>query len=216
MADNDNKKEQTAAADAQGDGNQSENTQETQSKAVAEEVEMDAEDKPVEILDQEVEILDPEEDEQQSMEEQLSELQKNAHEYLDSWQRERADFANYKKRIEREQKQLTQVITGNVIKKYLEVLDDMTLAMKSHTSQENDQTWAEGFELIHRKLKRILEAEGIQLIPAENMEFDPNVHEALTNEESPDHESGQIIEVIQHGYTLGDRVLRPARVRVAR
>ncbi len=76
--------------------------------------------------------------------------------------------------------------------------------------------WANGIELIVRKLQAILEAEGVRRIPAETEEFNPTRHEAITHEDSPDHKSGEIIEVVQQGYTLGDRVLRPALVRVAR
>jgi molecular chaperone GrpE len=71
-------------------------------------------------------------------------------------------------------------------------------------------------ELIYKKLQGILDSEGIKEIKADGESFDPSIHEALTNEESPAHESGQIIEVVQKGYLIGDRVLRPALVRVAR
>ncbi len=137
-------------------------------------------------------------------------------EYFEGWQRERADFANYKRRVDRDSQTLSQNIKGDVIKKYLPILDDLDRAMKNRPSDEADQTWVNGIELIYRKLQNILEAEGVKRIPAEDEEFNPSRHEAITYEDSPDHESGQVIEVVQQGYTLGDRVLRPALVRVAR
>lgn len=139
-----------------------------------------------------------------------------AREYSDGWQRERADFINYKRRIEREQAQIQGTLTGQIIKKYLVILDDLALALKSRPTEGDGATWSNGIELIYRKLQTILESEGVTRIPAELEFFDPNRHEALMQEDSPNHESGQIIEVLQQGYTIGDRVLRPARVRVAR
>lgn len=151
-----------------------------------------------------------------ALEEYIRELEGKQKEYIEGWARERADFSNYKRRIEREQATLAQNITGEILKKYLLILDDMSRAMKMRPKDGEAASWADGIELIYRKLQSILDAEGIQRIPAEQEMFDPMRHEAITYEESPEHESGQIIEVLQDGYTLGDRVLRPARVRVAR
>ncbi len=136
--------------------------------------------------------------------------------YLDGWQRERAEFQNYRRRIERDQAQTTLNITGQVIKKYLVILDDLELALKTRPTQGEGAAWSEGVELIYRKLQTILTNEGVERIPAETQLFDPTIHEALTHEESPDHQSGQVIEVIKQGYKIGDRVLRPALVRVAK
>ena len=142
-------------------------------------------------------------------------LHKSA-EYFDGWQRERADFTNFRKRIERDQVQTRQNITANIIRKYLVVLDDLDLALKNRPQDGEGASWADGIELISRKLHTVLENEGIQPLNPEGEEFDPSYHEAITSEDSPDHESGQIIEVLQKGFILGERVIRPARVRVAR
>ena len=147
---------------------------------------------------------------------ELEEAQGKAKEFFEGWQRERADFANYKRRIDREQQNLTQNIKGEIIKRYLTVLDDLERAMKSRPTEGPAGTWADGIELIMKKLQGILEAEGVRRIPAETEAFNPTRHEAISYEESPDHKGGEIIEVVQQGYTLGDRVLRPALVRVAR
>jgi molecular chaperone GrpE len=149
---------------------------------------------------------------QQALEEALA----KSKEYFEGWQRERADFSNYKRRIERDQLTLSQSITGEIIKKYLAVLDDMDRAVKMRPAEGDLTVWASGIELIYRKLQNIIDQEGIKRIPAETEEFNPTRHEAITFEDSPDHASGAIIGVVQEGYTLGDRILRPARVRVAR
>jgi molecular chaperone GrpE len=147
---------------------------------------------------------------------ELEEARRKSEENFDGWSRERADFSNYKKRIDRDQVLSTQNITGTVIKKYLVILDDMERSMKTRPTHGEAAAWAEGMELILRKLQNILESEGVKRIPAEQEQFDPTRHEAITHEDSPDHASGEIIEVVQQGYVLGDRILRPALVRVAR
>ncbi len=154
--------------------------------------------------------------EMEALRQALEETQAKAKEYSDGWQRERADFSNYKRRIERDQQLLSQSITGDLVKKYLLVLDDLDRAMQMRPEEGDLRAWSGGIELIHRKLQTILEGENIRRIPAEIEDFDPSRHEAISYEASPDHSSGQIIGVVQEGYMIGDRVLRPARVRVAR
>ncbi len=141
-----------------------------------------------------------------------------ANEYLEGWQRERAEFYNYKKRIEREQTQGGQNAIGNAIRRYLDIADDLARALKNKTrpTEGNGAIWAEGIDLIYKKLVCAFEADGVKMIEADGKFFDPNLHEAISHDDSPDHESGQIIEVVQPGYMLGERVIRAARVRVAR
>ena len=134
---------------------------------------------------------------------------------MDGWQRSRAEFSNYKRRIEREQAQLYQTTSGAIIKRYLEIVDDLERALKSRPQEGEGAVWAEGIELIYRKFLAVLENEGVIVMKAQGEQFDPNLHEAISSEENDDYQSGQIIEVIKQGYTLGDRVLRPALVRVA-
>ena len=155
-------------------------------------------------------------EEYSALKEEFDKIQKQSKEYFEGWQRERADFSNYKKRIDREQSQLSQNLTGNILKKYLVVLDDLDRALKTRPAGGDEAGWADGIELIYRKLQKILEAEGVTRMPAENETFDPIRHEAISHEDSPNHKSGEIIEVVQQGYLIGDRVLRPALVRVAR
>lgn len=136
-------------------------------------------------------------------------------EYFEGWQRERADFLNYKKRIEREQASLKAYLTSEIIKNYLVINDDLELALKNRPDSEECGGWFEGISLIYQKLISILEKEGLELIPAKG-EFDPSIHEALTQIDHPEMESGEIVEVMRQGYKIGDRVIRPALVIIAR
>jgi molecular chaperone GrpE len=149
---------------------------------------------------------------------ELDQALAKANEYLTGWQRERAEFINYKKRIEREQSQGGQNSFGNAIRRYLDIADDLARALKDKNRplEGNGAIWAEGIDLIHRKMLAAFESDGVKIIEAKGKFFDPNMHEAISHEDNPEHESGQIIDVVQPGYTLGDRVIRPARVRVAR
>lgn len=145
----------------------------------------------------------------------LEEIQSKADEYLAGWQRERAEFANYKKRVDRERETTYQNAAGGVIKRFLPIIDDMERALKNRPAEGEGAEWAEGIELIYRKLLSILEAEGITPIEAEGAIFDPHLHEAVVKAPSDEHATEQIIEVLQHGYRIGERVLRPAMVVVA-
>jgi len=148
--------------------------------------------------------------------EEIDDLKKKTDEFSDGWQRERAEFANYRKRVERDREMERQNSKLDIIKKYLAVHDDFERAMKNLPPEGLQAAWLDGLKLIDQKLKNLLEGEGIAPIPAENAAFDPALHEAISHEENPDFESGQIIEVVQKGYTIGDRVIRPALVRVAK
>lgn len=145
----------------------------------------------------------------------LEHNQAKANEYLDGWQRSRAEFANYKRRIERDQAQQFQMTVGNVVRRYLTIVDDLERALRDRPQGDEGAAWANGIELIYRKLLAALEADGVRVMDAHGQMFDPVQHEAIMQEPSPDHASGQIIDVLQNGYLIGDRVLRPAIVRVA-
>lgn len=147
---------------------------------------------------------------------ELEKLRAEADEYLDGWQRARAEFVNYKKRVDREQAEARSRISGEIITRYLDIVDDLERALKERPSEGEGAVWSEGIELIYKKFMGMLEAEGVEVIPAEGKEFDPNYHEAVTHDESEEHQEGYIIEVLQPGYILGERVLRPAMVRVAK
>jgi len=147
---------------------------------------------------------------------EIEALRAQADEYLDGWQRSRAEFANYKKRTEREKEEMHAQVTGKILTHYLDIIDDLERALRDQPMESGSNAWAEGINLIYIKLKAILESEGIEPIAADGITFDPNFHEAISYEENDDHQDGQVIEVVQRGYKLGDHVLRPAMVRVAK
>jgi molecular chaperone GrpE len=143
---------------------------------------------------------------------QLEEAQAKAAENLDGWQRTQAEFINYKNRVQRDREMEYASMKGDIIKKVLPVLDDMERAL---ANRPEGDSWANGMELIVRKFQNTLEAEGVKRIDAAGQPFDPNFHEAISSEPSAEVESGHVIAVVQNGYMVGERVIRPAMVRVA-
>jgi molecular chaperone GrpE len=151
-----------------------------------------------------------------SLEARLMKAQGQAEEYLDQWRRSAAQFANYKKRIEKEQTEFSKLANANLITKLLPVIDDFQRAMETMDDSIRRHPWTSGLDLIQRKLQQVLMLEGVEEIPTEGERFDPGVHQAVTYEEADGHEEGEIIAEVQKGYRLGDRVLRASMVRVAR
>ncbi len=156
---------------------------------------------------------------------ELEALKAQAAEYLEGWQRARAEFTNYKRRVEKEQTEAYQHATARVIGRFLDVADDLDRALGDYTALTAEGAtpdaaaltkWATGVGLIQRKLQNMLDIENVARIPAEGQSFDPTLHEAVTHEESDTHQPGQVIGVVRQGYRIGDRVIRPALVRVAR
>jgi molecular chaperone GrpE len=147
-----------------------------------------------------------------ALQSQLTEAEAKASEYKDSWARSQAEFQNYKKRIERDNQLRYASMKGDIIKKVLPVLDDLERALQNRPAED---AWASGIDLIARKLQNILESEGVKRIEANGALFDPAFHEAVTHEPNEEVESGHVIGVVQNGYLLGERVIRPALVRVA-
>jgi molecular chaperone GrpE len=152
------------------------------------------------------------ETELEALQKQLEEVEVKAAENLDGWQRAQAEFINYKNRVQRDRELDYATMKGDIIKKMLPVLDDMERAL---ANRPEDDSWANGMELIARKFQNILESEGVIRIEAAGQPFDPNFHEAISSEPNEEVESGHVIEVMQNGYMLGERVIRPAMVRVA-
>lgn len=147
---------------------------------------------------------------------ELERARRERQEFLDGWQRARAEFANYRKRVERDQEDARARIAGETLLPVLGVLDDLERALKDRPADGDAAAWADGIEMIYRKFQALLESAGVHPIRAEGQSFDPSIHEALSHEESEGHSEGDVIEVVQRGYCVGDRVLRPALVRVAK
>ncbi len=148
----------------------------------------------------------------EALQDHLAEAQAKAQEYLDALQRERADFTNYRRRVEQEKEQMGRWTSGETIKKLLPVLDDLERALANRPA---DDAWANGVELVCRKFQSILEKEDVVRIEAQGQPFDPNLHEAIMQEPSDEYEPGTVTAVLQQGYLHGERVLRPALVKVA-
>jgi molecular chaperone GrpE len=154
------------------------------------------------------------------MQEALAEreqLKAQAAENLDGWQRARAEFANYKRRVEAERTELAASAGADALSRVLPAVDDFERAMQTLPDDLKDHPWVNGISMVQRKLNAALEQSGITpIVTNPGDTFDPNVHEAVTHEDSEQFGSEQIIGEVQRGYKIGDRVLRPAMVRVAR
>lgn len=148
----------------------------------------------------------------EALKKQLAQAESKTSEYKDSWLRSQAEFQNYRRRLERDHELNYISMKGDIIKKVLPVLDDLERALQNRAA---DDPWANGIELVARKFQNILESEGLKKIEAVGTEFDPNFHEAISHEPANGVQSGHVIGVVQNGYMIGERVIRPAMVRVA-
>lgn len=146
-----------------------------------------------------------------SLEEQLAKEQERAQSYYASWQRAAADYQNFKRRVDQERSEVSQLANASLMINLLPLIDDLERALENVDSHLAGLTWLDGIRLIHRKFQALLEMYGVTEIPAENQDFDPTVHEAIMY---GDGEEGKVINVAQKGYMLGGRVLRPAMVVV--
>ena len=147
------------------------------------------------------------------LERELAEAREKGEQHLYNWQRSAADFANFKRRTDEERGLQAQFSTAVLIGRLLGVLDDFDRALENPPDVPDQ--WLEGIRLVDRKLRGVLEAEGVSAIEAEGLPFDPNVHEAVVHEDTADHPDNQVIGELQRGYRLHDRVIRPSLVRVA-
>lgn len=150
--------------------------------------------------------------EREALIQQLKEAESKMVEYKDGWARSQAEFQNFRKRMERDNDTFKASTKGDIFKKVLPVLDDLERALQNRPA---DDAWANGIELVARKFQNILDMEGVKRIEAKGAAFDPNFHEAISHEPSDEVESGHVIDVVQNGYVIGERVVRPALVRVA-
>ncbi len=154
-------------------------------------------------------------EEYDQLQEQLERAREEAQKNLDGWQRALADYNNLRRRTELERTQMKHEVLGGLVRPFLDVLDDLDLAVRNRPASGTDNGWGEGIELVYRKLLSSLENQGIVQIEALGKEFDPRFHEAIMQEESDEYDSGTVMDVIKPGYMAGERVIRPAIVRVA-
>jgi molecular chaperone GrpE len=149
----------------------------------------------------------------QELKDQLAKEKERAEANLSSWQRTAADFQNYKRRVEQEREEVARLANAALTINLLPLMDDLERALDSVDTRLAGMTWLDGIRLIQRKFHAILEMNGITEIEADGQDFDPNIHEAVTFGEG---EENKVISVVQKGYRLGGRVLRPALVVVGR
>jgi molecular chaperone GrpE len=138
-----------------------------------------------------------------------------ATDYKDRWMRAQAEFQNYRKRNDRERVDMRAMAAADIILQLLPVLDDFDRAFKAVPPEMRSHPWIEGFRLIERKFKQILDQSGVTTIETIGKRFDPNFHESAADEES-DQPHGTILEEYRRGYVINDKVLRPAMVKIAK
>jgi molecular chaperone GrpE len=145
----------------------------------------------------------------------VGEIQRERDELYDRLLRKTAEFDNYRKRVERERREHADQAVTNLLEDLLLVVDDFDRAL---TIEVKDDTGAyrKGVELIHAKLNDMLRRQGVRPIESLGADFDPNLHQAVIHEPSPEHREGEVIGELRRGYLIGDKLLRPAMVKVAK
>jgi len=146
----------------------------------------------------------------------LEAVQKERDEFLAALQRERAEFMNFKRRTAEERDAMYGIASEGLIRKVLGLADDFDLAVEHRPAGGVDEAWVEGIAAIDRKLRQLLESEGVSSVDASpGIPFDPREHEAVVNVPGTGRRGGEIVEELRRGYRLRDRVIRPALVAVA-
>lgn len=146
---------------------------------------------------------------------ELEAARREAGELRAAWQRSAADFQNYRRRSEQEREATLGLASESLIRKLLAVVDDFDRALEAMPADLAQTAWVEGLWLVERKLRALLESEGVTPIESVGKLFDPREHEAVVHQETTDAPDGTVIAELQRGYRLRDRVLRPALVAVA-
>jgi molecular chaperone GrpE len=152
----------------------------------------------------------------EQLEGQLAAALTRADEAEAGWQRARADFANLKRRVEEERAALAASASDRLLGRVLELADDFDLAIEHVPDDVRGSPWMGGIEAIDRKLRALLEAEGVQAMGGEGEPFDPRTQQAISYEDAADVPDGTVLRILQRGYAIGERILRPALVAVAR
>jgi molecular chaperone GrpE len=145
---------------------------------------------------------------------EIVELRKERDVLHDRLLRQAAEFDNYRKRIERERKDTSEYAAVEFIKDLLPVVDDFERALRIEAP--GAESYRAGLEIIQRALMDMLRKRGVTRIDSVGTQFDPHVHQAVSYEDAPDRREGEVIEEFARGYRLGDRLLRPAMVKVAK
>ena len=145
----------------------------------------------------------------------LADARRERDEYYDRWMRKAAEFDNYRKRVEKERREQSDQALVDLLQELLLVVDDFDRALTVETG-ERGEAYRKGVELIHAKLYDVVKKYNVRPIDALGADFDPNLHQAVMQESSPEHRDGEVIAELRKGYMIGDRLLRPAMVKVAK
>jgi molecular chaperone GrpE len=145
----------------------------------------------------------------------LAELQRQAEDNHSRYLRAQADFDNFRRRTLKEKEELAQYASLKVISQLLPVLDNFERALQTGGEGAESGSFTKGVDMIYRQLNQVLEAEGLKQMEVIGQQFDPELHQAIMQVASEDHDEGTVVEVIQPGYKLKDKVIRPAMVKVS-
>ena len=144
------------------------------------------------------------------------ELQRQRDDYYDRLLRKTAEFDNYRKRVERDRQAMAESATADLVRDLLPLVDNLELALKADSGAEGADAYRRGVELIHRQLLDALRRRNVKPIETVGVDFDPHFHQAVTYEPAAGRRDGEIVEEFARGYLIGDRLLRPAMVKVAK
>jgi molecular chaperone GrpE len=144
-----------------------------------------------------------------------AELRREMDALQDRLLRTAAEFDNYRKRVERERRDQADAARADAVEDLLPIIDNLERALRAPGGADVE-SYRKGVELVHQQMMDLLRRRGVKPVEAVGTDFDPRIHEAVVQESSPDHREGEVIEELRRGYTLGDRLLRPAMVKVAK
>ena len=156
---------------------------------------------------------DPQQKQDEAQPDPLEELKRERDSLQDRLLRTAAEFDNYRKRMDRERREHAEYTSGEAIKELLPIIDNLERALQAAAA---DDPLRKGVELIHLQMLDMLRKRGVKPIEALGADFDPNFHQAVIHEVSEDHREGEVMEELQRGYVVGERLLRPAMVKVAK
>ncbi len=147
---------------------------------------------------------------------ELADVLRQRDEFKDLLLRKTAEFENYRKRIDRERQQVSENAAAGVIEELLPIVDDLERALRVETGPDGADAYRRGVELIQRQMDDILRKRGVRPLEALGADFDPHYHQAVSHEPAEGRREGEVIEEFRRGYLLGDRLLRPSMVKVAK
>jgi molecular chaperone GrpE len=144
------------------------------------------------------------------------ELRRQRDDYYERLLRKTAEFDNYRRRTDRERRELADFAAADLLMDLLPLVDDLERALRAEPGPGGAEQYRAGVEIIHKQLGELLRKRGVRPIEAVGQAFDPHYHQAVVQEVRPDRPEGEVLEELRRGYLLGERLLRPAMVKVAK